>query len=47
MRRRHRRWHRRFWLILPGVIGLVLVAALVLRPVAPTGSGPLMSGSVR
>jgi hypothetical protein len=47
MRRRHRRWHRRLWLILPGLIALALMAALILRPVAPTGSGPLVSGSVR
>jgi hypothetical protein len=47
MRRPHRRWHRRIWLILPGLIGLALVAALVLRPAAPIGEGPLVSGSVR
>jgi len=47
MRRPHRRWHRRLWMVLPGLIGLGFVAALVLRPAAPTGNGPLVSGSVR
>lgn len=47
MKRRHRRWHRRIWLILPCLIGAVLLAALVLRPAAPIGNGPLISGSVR
>lgn len=47
MRRPHRRWHRRIWLVLPWFVGAVLVAALVLRPAAPLGAGPLVSGSAR
>jgi hypothetical protein len=47
MRRPHRRWHRRLWLILPCLVGGLLLAALVLRPPAPTGAGPLISGSVQ
>jgi hypothetical protein len=47
VRRPHRRWHRRVWLVLPGLIGLLLVAALVLRPASPAGEGPLMSGAAK
>lgn len=47
MRRAHRRWHRRLWLILPGLVGLGLVAALILRPAAPIGDGPLIGGAAR
>ena len=32
MRRPHRRWHRRIWLVLPALLLLGIGAALVLRP---------------
>ncbi len=47
MKRPHRRWHRCLWLMLPCLVGGLLAAALILRPPAPTGTGPLVSGSVR
>jgi hypothetical protein len=34
MRRRHRRWHRGVWLVLPILLGVGIAAALVLRPPA-------------
>jgi hypothetical protein len=47
VKRPHRRWHRRIWLILPLLMGGALLAALVLRPAPPVGGGPLISGSIR
>jgi hypothetical protein len=32
MRRPHRRWHRRIWLVLPVLLFVGIGAALVLRP---------------
>lgn len=47
MRRPHRRWHRRIWLVLPCIVGCALLAALILRPAPPIGPGPLVSGGIR
>jgi len=47
MRRPHRRWHRRIWLVLPVLLGGAFLAALVLRPAPPIGDGPLVSGAAR
>jgi hypothetical protein len=35
VRRRHRNWHRRIWLVLPVLMAALLVAALAVRPPAP------------
>jgi hypothetical protein len=32
MRRPHRRWHRRVWLVLPVLLAVGIGAALLLRP---------------
>ena len=47
MRRPHRRWHWWIWLVLPVILGGTFLAALVLRPAASVGNGPLVSGSAR
>lgn len=32
MRRAHRRWHRRIWVVLPVLVALGFAMALLLRP---------------
>jgi hypothetical protein len=34
MRRSHRRWHGRVWLVLPILVAIGFIAALALRPPA-------------
>jgi hypothetical protein len=35
MKRAHRRWHRRIWLVLPLLLAAILGAALWVRPPTP------------
>jgi hypothetical protein len=36
MKLAHRRWHRRIWIVLPAIVGVIFVAALAVRP-SPLG----------
>jgi hypothetical protein len=44
MKRAHRRWHWRIWIVLPLLLAALFVAALAVRPAPP---GRTASGEAR